>query len=149
MDQCCWADQFWRGSSIVVQDLIGSKRSRFWGPMILCSLLAGEWSSALQSLQSLTVDWKLSSKVWTFNITRHCTEVMCTCIHLAFCGILAIEPRKLEYFGGGFKRFQRSELKQLVVRRPTNTHSIKAGTEGQGEGSLLMVFALSFYTNVL
>lgn len=38
---------------------------------------------------------------------------------------------KLEYFGGGFKRFQRSELKQLVVRRPTNTHSIKDFFAGQ------------------
>ena len=63
--------------------------------------------------------------------------------------ILAIEPRKLEYFGGGFKRFQRSELKQLVIRRPANTHSIKAwGWHGRGgEGSLSM-FGLSNFLDV-
>lgn len=36
--------------------------------------------------------------------------------------------RKLEYFAGGFKRFNRNELQQLVIRRPTYTHSIKART---------------------
>jgi len=38
---------------------------------------------------------------------------------------------KLEYFAGGFKRFNRNELQQLVIRRPTYTHSIKDFFAGQ------------------
>lgn len=51
--------------------------------------------------------------------------------------------RKLEYFAGGFKRFNRNELQQLVIRRPTYTHSIKARTSLNGVCNLRPCLAWS------